>query len=207
MFALDLAGYEKSTFRLSALAEGMDAGGGRSVMADASLLFSPLESVVGWRSDADLNYLPQHGKARLDLLAVDHKLALVDLGELELSFVGISYTRSLTRDGQGQYRYQNLPRRKPLGTQKLRMDKKAVVDLRLDEPGPHLLEARDKTGNLVLRVPYEVAGTAPGRGARGQAYRKTQQAGLRPGRNHGNSPEHALQRRGPDYGGAGRRAG
>lgn len=63
VFALDLAGYENSTFRLSALAEGMDAGGGRSVMADASLLFSPLESVVGWRSDADLNYLPQHGKA------------------------------------------------------------------------------------------------------------------------------------------------
>ena len=163
VFALGLAGYEKSTFRLSALAEGMDAGGGRSVMADASLLFSPLESVVGWRSDADLNYLPQHGKARLDLLVVDHKLAPVDLGELELSFVGISYTRSLTRDGQGQYRYQNLPRRKPLGTQKLRMDKKAVVDLRLDEPGPHLLEARDKTGNLVLRVPYEVAGTAQAR--------------------------------------------
>ena len=78
--------------------------------------------------------------------------------------MGISYTRSLTRDGPGQYRYQNLPRRKPLGgTAKLRMDKKAVVDLRLDEPGPHLLEARDKTGNLVLRVSYEVAGTAQAR--------------------------------------------
>lgn len=163
VFSLDLADHAHSTFQLTARAEGMDAAGGRSVMADASLLFSPLDAAVGWSSDADLGYLPQHGKARLNLLAVDHTLKAVDLGELELTFVGISHTRSLTRDSKGQYRYQNLPRRKTLGTQKLRLDKKTSVALRLDEPGAHLLEARDSKGNLVLRVPYEVAGTAQAR--------------------------------------------
>lgn len=161
-FRLPAEAWADASCRLDVTARGFEPGGGRSVMARASVMVSPLEYVLGWKSSSDLDWLPQGGEAELSLLALDSTLAPRALGEVTLETLGVTWTKSLIRDERGMYRYENRRRETPLASARATLgaeERKILLDT--STPGEKVLVARSAAGAILARIPYVVAGTAP----------------------------------------------
>ena len=151
--------YQQDSLRLTVRAEGFDSGGGRSVKASASMLVSPLEMLVGWRSGSYLGYLRQKSDVAIQLLAIAPDLTQTAGGELTVEIYDVSYVKSLIRDYNGQYKYENL-RQEKLGKSARISLKAEIATLGLDtsKSGEHLLLLKNSEGGTVLRLTYYVAG-------------------------------------------------
>lgn len=161
-FVLPADAWSEASCRLDVTARGFEPGGGRSVTARASVMVSPLEYVLGWKSPSELDWLPQGGKAELSLLAVDSSLAPRALGEVTLETLGVIWTKSLIRDERGMYRYENMRRETPLASAQAVLgaeERKILLDT--STPGERVLAVRAADGTVLARIPYVVAGTAP----------------------------------------------
>lgn len=151
-----------SSALISLRAEGFDAGGGRATTGSASFLVSPATRVLGYRLVGELtnpDFIPQGQKAELELLALDSRLRKVAWPDLNFSLLRRNFITSLISDGSGGYRYDETPQElvvrnwrqsQPSGPLRLTLD--------TSEPGDFLLMARDREGNIILRMPYSVAG-------------------------------------------------
>ncbi len=161
-FPLPAEAWSDASCRLEVTAQGFEPGGGRGVTARASVMVSPLEYVLGWKSSSQLDWLLQGGEAELSLLAVDSALAPRALGEVTLETLGVTWTKSLIRDDRGMYRYENMRRETPLASVQASLgaeERKILLDT--STPGEKVLVARAADGAILARVPYVVAGTAP----------------------------------------------
>lgn len=121
VFSLPPSLYREATVRLNAGIEGFEAGGGRGVKAEASVLLSPLDMVLGWRTGSHLGYLRRNGKADVDLLAVGPDLEPRELEDVTLETVTVTYVKSLIRDERGQYRYDNIPQEKVTASRRAKL--------------------------------------------------------------------------------------
>lgn len=161
VFSLPPSLYREATVRLNAGIEGFEAGGGRGVKAEASVLLSPLDMVLGWRTGSHLGYLRRNGKADVDLLAVGPDLEPRELEDVTLETVTVTYVKSLIRDERGQYRYDNIPQEKVTASRRAKLPAAGLtVPLDLSAPGDRVLAVRDGEGRLLARIPYVVAGEA-----------------------------------------------
>ncbi|MDR2891904.1 MAG: hypothetical protein LBV80_02305 [Deltaproteobacteria bacterium] len=106
-FALAAGQLASGTAWLTFEAEAFEAGGGRSVSGSARLLISPLETLVGWSSEADLGFLASNSKASVNFIAIDPNLEYAGLPGLTLKISEVTYVASLVRDSAGRYRYDN----------------------------------------------------------------------------------------------------
>ncbi len=154
--------YGTATCRLIARGEGFDAAGGRSVKASASILLSPLDKALGWKTGSNLSFLRQGGEAFVDLIAVNPDLEPLAVPGLTLETVDVTYARSLIRDDRGQYRYDNVRKERVAETRPFDLAAaggRVALDLR--RPGSRMLLARDAEGAVLLKISYVVAGNAP----------------------------------------------
>src|SRR5690606_14285543 len=78
-FNLELNRYDKATYQLNFFAEGFEAEGGRSVTTQISSLVSPLQHLIGYKSDGDLRYIQQKTKRTIRFIAINSKLELNSL--------------------------------------------------------------------------------------------------------------------------------
>ncbi|MDR1126123.1 MAG: alpha-2-macroglobulin family protein [Deltaproteobacteria bacterium] len=131
------------TYWLTFEAEAFEQGGGRSVSASARLLVSPLEALVGWTSEAKLDFLASDSEAKVSFIAIDNNLERIGLDDLSLNISEVTYVASLIRDSSGRYRYDNV--RKLIGVR----DEKVSVDA---ARGLEITLPTDKTGEFVLTL-------------------------------------------------------
>lgn len=160
-FALPAEAWTDASCRLNVMARGFEPGSGRGVTAHASVMVSPLEYVLGWKSASDLSWLPQGGAAELSLLAVDSTLSPRAVGEVTLETLGVTWAKTLIRH-DGLYRYENVRRETPLASARATLGaEERKIRLDTSTPGEKILVVRAADGATLTRIPYVVAGTAP----------------------------------------------
>nr|WP_246356915.1 alpha-2-macroglobulin [Pyxidicoccus fallax] len=158
---LGLEKFEKATWRVSFLAEGYEAEGGRGVSSEASLLVSPLPYLVGFKPDGGLNYLSQGSARSVDFIAVDPKLKKVAVQGLKAELVERRWVSVLTQQYNGTYRYQSVRRDMTVRTRDLPLGEGGFkYALATDQPGDFVVLVKDAEGTELSRVEYSVAGHA-----------------------------------------------
>src|SRR5262249_54053429 len=82
-FDLELERFADATYRLTFLAEGFEAEGGRGVATQVSTLVSPNPYLIGYKPDGDLRYVKKGSRRAVELIAVDPELKLLKVEGLK----------------------------------------------------------------------------------------------------------------------------
>lgn len=160
-FTLGLERYTRATYRLRFIAEGYEAGGGRSVTAEAGVVVSNQPYLVGFKADGDLRYLHKDSERSVDFIAVGPHGGKVAARNLKLARIRISYVSVLARQYDGTYRYQSVKKEIPLTEEPFALPTDgATKPLPTSEPGTFAYIVKDSTGAELAKVEYNVAGSA-----------------------------------------------
>lgn len=158
-FALDLARFADATYALRLEAEGFEAEGGRSVVAEAQVLVSPLAHLVGWKPDGDLAYVHRDSARSVELLAVDPAGSRTAVSGLEAALVELRFVSVLTRQPNGTFVYESRQKELPVESKPLSLPSEGLAwQLPTATPGDFALLVRDGTGRELARVPFSVVG-------------------------------------------------
>ncbi len=158
-FVLPLSRYEQGTYRLLFATQGYEAGEGRSVLGTAGALVSPATSLVGYKADADLNYLKRGAEHRVELVAVDPGLAQIARTDLTLRLIERSYVSTLVQQRDGTLKYQSVAKRRQLSAREFAIPAAGTrITLDTAEAGDFELELVDAEQRVVSRIAYTVVG-------------------------------------------------
>ena len=157
--ALDLARYEQGIYRLNVTVEGFEEGGGRSVKTRASVMVSPLDYLVGYRSDSDLDWLQRNSNHSVELIGVDSSGEAVALDQLTRSIVAYRYVSTLVKRPNGTLAYQSVRKETPVSSEAFSLSADGVTTtLPTDEPGAYAMLIADSSGRVYSKVDFNVAG-------------------------------------------------
>ncbi|WP_163870334.1 alpha-2-macroglobulin [Myxococcus eversor] len=158
---LGLEKFEKATWRVSLLAEGYEAEGGRGVSSEASILVSPLPYLVGFKPDGGLTYLSQGSARSVDFIAVDPTLKKKAVQGLNAELIERRWVSVLTQQPNGTYAYQSARRDTVVRTRELAIGEAGFkYALSTEQPGDFVVVVKDAEGTELSRVDYTVAGHA-----------------------------------------------
>lgn len=158
-FKLGLEKYTKATYRLHILAQAYEAGGGRSVSAEAATLISELPYLVGFKTDGDLSFVSKASKRDVTLIAINSSLKKIAADNLILQHVERKYVSVLTKQGNGTFKYES--RKKEVLIKEAPYAIKLAentLTLATDNPGDYAYVLKNKDGLELNRVEYSVAG-------------------------------------------------
>jgi uncharacterized protein YfaS (alpha-2-macroglobulin family) len=158
-FELDLARFADATYWLRFEAEGFEADGGRSVVAESSVLVSPLQHLVGYKADGDLAYVHRGSPRAVELIAVDPSGAQTAVADLEAQLVELRYVSVLTKQPNGTYRYESKRKEIPVDARPLALPATGrSYALPTDRAGDFALVIRDAAETELNRIPFSVIG-------------------------------------------------
>ena len=156
---LDLGQYDKGIYRLTVFTEGFEEGGGRSVKAQASVMMSPLDYLIGFKTDTDLSFIDKESEHSVEFLAVDSNADSMALDELTLSVVEERYVSTLVRRPNGTYAYQSILKEEPVFTESYSLaDGGSQYTLPTDRAGTFAVKISDNDGLVFSKVRYTVVG-------------------------------------------------
>ena len=151
--------FETETSVLQVKMRGFNAAGSRSVTSSVRLATSPLEAVMGWKSTANLGYIPQSTKAELEIMAINSSLEPHAFGAFTMEYYSIDYVRSLVKNPRGEYVYRTERKETLVESKQITLTKKSLKwDINTQKSGEKLLIAKDANKRIILRIPYTVAG-------------------------------------------------
>ena len=158
-FILPLERFTAGTYMLTLTTEGFEPGSGRSVTARNSLLLSPLETLIGTKSDGKLDYINKDAERFVDLIAIGTDLKPRALKELRARLTEIRTISTLVQQPDGTYAYQSVEKEQEV----LSEDFVIPVDgmrhrLPTDRPGTYLWEILDPQGLKLARLRFTVVG-------------------------------------------------
>ncbi|MDH3533909.1 MAG: MG2 domain-containing protein, partial [Gammaproteobacteria bacterium] len=157
--ALELGQYDKGIYRLTVLAEGFEEGGGRSVKAQASTFMSPLDYLIGYKTDSDLNFLSKDSEHSVHFLAVDSDANTRALTGLTLSIVAERFVSTLVKRPNGTYAYQSILEEETVSSHAYSLaDQGGRFTLPTAQPGRFAVKIADSDGLVFSKVRYTVAG-------------------------------------------------
>lgn len=116
VFPIDLAKFEKATYRMTFAAEGFEKESGRSVKTEESVWVSPLDYLVGWKADGDLGYINAAGERTLSLIAVGPDAKVLAVKGLTANISETKYISMLVKQPNGTYKYQSVKKTEPVET-------------------------------------------------------------------------------------------
>ncbi|GAA3941172.1 alpha-2-macroglobulin [Litoribacillus peritrichatus] len=156
-FSMDISQYDKGTYRLNFKAEGFEAGGGRSVIASSSALVSPLNKLVGYKTDGELNYLKKDQARQLSFIGINHQLEKVNLGEVTLKRIFKQPISTLVMANDGTYSYQSVIKDRLQDETRMALTAKGLdMHLYTEKAGQYQLQMYSEQGELLTKVDYHV---------------------------------------------------
>ncbi|MFQ5983321.1 MAG: MG2 domain-containing protein, partial [Woeseiaceae bacterium] len=156
---LDVSQYDKGIYRLTVSTEGFEEGDGRGVKAQASVMMSPLDYLIGYKTDSDLSYLDKESEHSVEFLAVDSDAGAIALDGLTLAVSEEKFVSTLVRRPNGTYAYQSILKDEPISSQSYAISESGSdFALPTDQPGRFVVEISDKDGLVFSKVRYTVAG-------------------------------------------------
>jgi uncharacterized protein YfaS (alpha-2-macroglobulin family) len=159
-FALNLAKFEKATYRLAFYTEAFEKGSGRNVSAEASVYVSPLPYLVGYKADGSLNYISRDTVRTLSFIAINPQAERTSVGDLTLTVTELRYVSALMRQPNGVYKYQSIQKEYPVSSQKITVPA-AGFEYRLptNSPGEYKILVTGTDEMEYNSLSYSVAGT------------------------------------------------
>ena len=160
-FEIDLADFREGTYRLSFMVEGFEADGGRSVLASNSALLSPLETIVGFKADGDLEYINADSERSIELIAIDNRLARTRADGLTLRLIEIQQISTLVKQPNNTYKYQSVDREVEVSREPLAIGADGFVyAIDTATPGNFALEVISAQDLRLARLEFSVVGYA-----------------------------------------------
>ncbi|MBN2246193.1 MAG: alpha-2-macroglobulin family protein, partial [Candidatus Aminicenantes bacterium] len=160
-FKLNLERFDKATYRISFLAEGFEAEGGRSVTSLAVQLVSPLSFLIGYKPDGDFRYINQNSKRTVELIAIDPELNKIGIDGLKTHIIEQRHVSSLIRQRDGTYKYQSVIKEIPVYVEDLSIPSDGLdFALPTSDPGDFILIVKDKNETELNKVHFTVVGDA-----------------------------------------------
>lgn len=158
-FSPDLARFSSAVYSLTAAVEAYEAGGGRAVGAQAGVLVSDLERLLGYKADGELGYVARGSTRAVDIVAVGPDLGPVVAGSLTEFLLELRTLSVLRRQRDGTYRYESAEVELPVSSRSVSVPL-GGLHRRLPSrtPGSYALTLEDSSGAELLRVLYTVAG-------------------------------------------------
>lgn len=156
---LDLKRFEEATYRLTFLAEGYEAEGGRAVSAQASVLVSPNPFLIGFKPDGDLGYLSRDSRRSVHLIAIGPDLAMTASEGLSADLVEHRYVSVLTKQESGLFKYESVEKEIPVTKGPLAIPTQGLsYPLPTTEPGDFSLIIRNAQNKELSRIRFSVVG-------------------------------------------------
>lgn len=156
---LNIDQQEKSTYSLNLQTRGFEAGSGRGVTTYSTATVSPMDHVVGHKTDARLDYLKKGEKYNVDLIALSPTLDRVGIQGLKLDLVRRTYVSSLVRQGNGGYSYESVPREETVEIKDFTIPEAGtILTLPTAETGQYSFVLRDGNDLTLATIPFAVAG-------------------------------------------------
>ncbi|MEM6639451.1 MAG: alpha-2-macroglobulin [Pseudomonadota bacterium] len=155
---VDLSRYQGGLYRLTVDVEGYESGGGRSVRARTSAMVSPLDALIGYRTQSDLSFLTRHSEHALSVINVDATGAAAARDNLTQRLLAYKYVSTLVKRPNGSFAYESVRQSSVVRETSVAIPE-AGVDLALptDQPGRFALQLVDGDA-VVASVDFMVAG-------------------------------------------------
>lgn len=138
--------------------QGFEKSGGRAVSASTAILVSPHDKIIGYKSPANLRFIPQGSAASVKLIAIDSQLNRVAWDNLDFTIGARELRTALISDGSGGFKYDETPVVTPIKNWKASLDQKGMAaSLITSDPGEYVLTVRNGE-RLLAEIPYAVSG-------------------------------------------------
>lgn len=156
---LDLERQEAATYSLNLETRGFEAGSGRGVASYATMMVSPMDYAIGYKTESNIHYLRKGQKYSINLLAVGPDLEPIDAAGLTLDLVRRTYVSTLVKRSDGSYAYESVPREETVKSESFAIAA-AGTDLALPtgEIGTYSWRLKDTAGLTIADIPFSVAG-------------------------------------------------
>ncbi len=157
--ALHLDRFDKATYQLTIFAEGFEAEGGRSVNTQTTALVSPLDYLVGYKTDGDLRYIKQNSQRQIKFIAINPQLKQQALTPLSLQLFKQSPVTTLVKNDNGTYQYQSLIQSSELSKSAFTIAENGTYyTLPSHTIGDFIVKIIDKNGTELSHVNYTIVG-------------------------------------------------
>lgn len=158
-FNIDLSNYEFGTYNLSLTVEGFEADGGRGVIMTKNILISPLNSIIGYKTNSDLSYINKNSKHSIEFIGLNKKLDKVDINNLKIKIKQIVNEDVLTEDASGRLVYQKEEVYNDISTNDFSISKDGTIyNFPTDIVGDMQISVVDEKENELAIINYEVIG-------------------------------------------------
>jgi len=160
-FEIDLQKFRAGTYSLQLITEGFDQAGGRSVVATNSALISPLDMIIGYKSDGGLGYINADSDRNVNFIAVNKLLKKQESKGLRLKLKNIQQVSTLVKQNNGTYKYQTIEKEEEVSVKDISIGKSGY-DYKIDTAtaGDFALEIVDDKNRRLSRLVYSVVGFA-----------------------------------------------
>jgi len=157
---LPLDQYAEGIYRLNVLSEGFEQGGGRSVKARASVIVSPLDHLLGHKTNSELGYLKKDSEHSIDYVAVDSSGSAAALENLKLSIIEYRFVSSLVQRPDGTFAYQSVRRETTASSRDFTVPTDGGrFTLPTATPGQFAVAVANSDGLVLSKVDFSVAGS------------------------------------------------
>jgi|GEM_PF-2990070 len=155
----DLSKYANACYRVDFDVEGFEADGGRSVHKSVETIVADRDYVLGYRTAAQLDFLPYNQPAAIELLAVNKAQAPVGLTNCRFRLIELVNEPVLTKQDNGTFKYETVSQEKTVQDQAFVLDNKATTfSLATNEAGKFRWEVVDQNGTPIFSLDYTVVG-------------------------------------------------
>ncbi|MEE8424314.1 MAG: MG2 domain-containing protein, partial [Elusimicrobiota bacterium] len=160
-FSFELERFTGAVYRLDFRAEGFEAGGGRHVSSESSVLVSDLPYLLGYKPDGKLSYVSRHSVRKVRVAAVGPDLRKKAVAGLSRHLHEVRYVSALKRQANGTYKYESVKKRIFVSSGPFAVaDAGTDVELPTGEPGDFTITVRGEDGGERLKIPFSVIGKA-----------------------------------------------
>lgn len=158
---IDLSQFDRATYQLRLLTQSFEAGGGRGVSAQASVLVSSNPYLIGIKSLDALNYVKRDASHRVELLALGPDASPVAVEQLAAVLIERRYVSVLTKQDSGLYKYVSQLRSDERERKALSIAAQVqAFALDTGTPGDFALQIQNSDGEVLNSIRYSVAGAA-----------------------------------------------
>ncbi len=140
--------------------DGFEPDSGRSVNANKSIIVSPLDYIIGFKSDSDLKYIKRGTTSKIEFIAISNKADKVAVPDLSLTLKKINHVNNLVADGGGNYSYKSVPIETNISSDKIDITAEDgfVYNISTKEAGDYVIYLTDKDGTIFAQSEFSVIG-------------------------------------------------
>ncbi|AOR27498.1 alpha-2-macroglobulin family protein [Formosa sp. Hel1_33_131] len=159
VFDLKLDRFDASTYNLTFIADGFEKEGGRSVTSVSNVLVSPLEYLIGTKTNGDLSYIYKDSERAVQVIAVNSSLKKTTVSDLQFIVNRIDQISVLTKKPNGIYAYKSVSKKIPLSDVQKNLPTSGLnFNLPTSEPGKYELIIKNKEGVQFSHLNFSVVG-------------------------------------------------